>query len=86
MGRIGATELLLILGIALLLFGGTKLAEMGKGLGEGLRNFKKGLSQDDEPKPNAPPPVQASGPGAPPVEPKAGAPDANKGHTPPTTG
>ena len=54
MGRIGGTEILLILLIALLIFGPGKLAGMGKGLGEGLKNFKKGLSQDDtddEPKP-----------------------------------
>src|SRR6185369_4976235 len=51
MGRIGVTELLLILGIALLLFGPSKLADMGKGLSEGLKNFKKGLSSDDDAKP-----------------------------------
>jgi sec-independent protein translocase protein TatA len=46
MGRIGGTEILLILLIALLIFGPSKLADMGKGLGEGLKNFKKGISQD----------------------------------------
>ena len=55
MGRIGGGELLLILIIALLIFGPSKLADMGKGLGQGLKNFKKGLSQeeleDDEAKP-----------------------------------
>lgn len=53
MGRIGGGELLLILLIALLIFGPSKLADMGKGLGEGLKNFKKGMSHDgpdDEPK------------------------------------
>lgn len=38
---IGSTELLLISGIALLLFGGKKLPEMMRGLGEGVREFKK---------------------------------------------
>jgi sec-independent protein translocase protein TatA len=47
MGRIGGGELLLILVIALLIFGPSKLADMGKGLGQGLKNFKKGLSHDD---------------------------------------
>jgi sec-independent protein translocase protein TatA len=53
MGRIGAGELLLILFIALLIFGPGKLADMGKGLGEGLKNFKKGLSTEDEAKKQA---------------------------------
>lgn len=38
---IGTTELLLIGGIALLLFGGKKLPEMMRGLGQGVREFKK---------------------------------------------
>ena len=39
---IGTTELLLIGGMALLLFGGKKLPEMMRGLGQGVREFKKG--------------------------------------------
>lgn len=42
---IGTTELLLISGIALLLFGGKKLPEMMKGLGQGVQSFKKGMSE-----------------------------------------
>jgi sec-independent protein translocase protein TatA len=68
MGRIGGGELLLILLIALLIFGPSKLADMGKGLGQGLKNFKKGISGDDpdvEPKPGEPaPPVAAEPPKA----------------------
>jgi sec-independent protein translocase protein TatA len=44
------THLLLVLGIALLVFGPRKLPELGKGLGEGLRGFKqaiKGESAED---------------------------------------
>lgn len=84
MGRIGATELLLILAIALLLFGPSKLADMGKGLGEGLKNFKKGLNPDDEdkkpPPPPAPspPPAQKTEPQPKPPEPPP-SPEANKG-------
>lgn len=37
-------HLLVVLGIALLMFGPTKLPELGKGLGEGIRGFKKALS------------------------------------------
>jgi sec-independent protein translocase protein TatA len=44
----GPTQILIIALIILLLFGATRLSEIGKGLGEGIRNFKKGL-QDDEP-------------------------------------
>lgn len=42
---IGTTELLLISGLALLLFGGKKLPEMMKGLGQGVQSFKKGMNE-----------------------------------------
>lgn len=45
---IGSTELLLIGGLALLLFGGKKLPEMMKGLGQGVREFKKGMKEVKE--------------------------------------
>ena len=44
---IGTTELLLISGIALLLFGGKKLPEMMRGLGQGVKEFKKGVNEVD---------------------------------------
>ena len=44
-GKIGLPELLLILGVALLIFGPKKLGELGKGLGEGIRNFKSSMSE-----------------------------------------
>lgn len=43
---LGTTELLLIGGIALLLFGGKKLPEMMRGLGQGVREFKKGVNEE----------------------------------------
>ncbi len=46
--RPGLTEILIILGIVLLLFGAGRLADIGKGLGEGIRNFKKGLKEDED--------------------------------------
>ena len=49
-GKLGVPELLVLLVIALLIFGPSKLSELGKGLGEGLKNFKKGLSPEDEAK------------------------------------
>ena len=42
---IGTTELLVIAGIALLLFGGKKLPEMMKGLGKGVNSFKQGMKE-----------------------------------------
>ncbi|MGB7296639.1 MAG: twin-arginine translocase TatA/TatE family subunit [Candidatus Aminicenantales bacterium] len=42
-GPIGPTELLLILLIIVIIFGARRLPELGKGLGEGIRNFKKGF-------------------------------------------
>ena len=43
MRSIGLPELLIVLGIAVLLFGGRKIPEVAKGLGEGIRNFKSAL-------------------------------------------
>jgi len=44
----GASELMIILVIILLLFGASKLPELGRSLGSGLSNFKKGLKDGDE--------------------------------------
>lgn len=46
---IGTTEMLLIAGVALLLFGGTKLPEMMRGLGQGIKEFKKAANDVSEP-------------------------------------
>lgn len=46
---IGTTELMLIAGIALLLFGGKKLPEMMRGMGRGISEFKKGAREVTEP-------------------------------------
>lgn len=45
---LGATELLIILGIVLVLFGARRLPELGSGVGKAIRNFKSGLSGKDE--------------------------------------
>ena len=48
--KIGAPELLIIALVIVLLFGGRKLPEIAKGLGEGIRNFKKSVKNESEAK------------------------------------
>jgi sec-independent protein translocase protein TatA len=50
LGVVGPTEIILILAIVLLLFGGKKLPELMRGIGQGAREFKKGLSGNEEEK------------------------------------
>lgn len=42
-GKLGVPEILLLLAVALLIFGPSKLADLGKGLGEGIKNFKSAV-------------------------------------------
>lgn len=56
--RLGIWEILLIIVLALILFGGKKLSGVGKSLGKGIREFKEEIQADDEkdagsPKPEA---------------------------------
>lgn len=44
--RLGTTELLLLLALAILLFGGTKLAGLGKAMGRSIREFKEEIHAD----------------------------------------
>ncbi len=50
-GKIGLPELLIILAVALLIFGPSKLADLGKGVGEGIRNFKSAMKDGSEHEP-----------------------------------
>jgi sec-independent protein translocase protein TatA len=46
---LGMQELLLILVILVLIFGTSRIPELGRGLGEGIKNFKKSIKGDEEP-------------------------------------
>jgi sec-independent protein translocase protein TatA len=50
MGEFSPWHWLLVIAIALLLFGPSKLASLGKGLGEGIRNFKSAMREGEEKK------------------------------------
>jgi sec-independent protein translocase protein TatA len=51
-GTVGPQELLLILLIVVIIFGAKKLPELGKSLGDGIRNFKKSMSGKDDDSPS----------------------------------
>jgi sec-independent protein translocase protein TatA len=48
MGNLGFGEIMLIVGVAVLLFGAGRIADIGKGLGQGIKNFKQGLKEAGE--------------------------------------
>lgn len=52
MGNIGFGEILILVLILILLFGGKKIPELAKGLGKGIRSFKKALKGEEEEKSN----------------------------------
>ncbi|MEW6128213.1 MAG: twin-arginine translocase TatA/TatE family subunit [Acidobacteriota bacterium] len=52
MGPLGLPELLIIVLIIVILFGARRIPELAKGLGEGIRNFKAGMREDEKPKLN----------------------------------
>lgn len=49
MGKLGTTEIIVILVIVLLLFGGKKIPELMKGLGSGVKEFKNAAKGEDQP-------------------------------------
>lgn len=48
MRSLGPMELLIILAVALLLFGGKKIPEVAKGIGEGIKNFKNAIKEEQK--------------------------------------
>ena len=48
-GSLGLTELRILLAIVILIFGVNKLPKLGKGLGEGIRNFKDSIRSESRP-------------------------------------
>ena len=48
MGKLGPTEIILILAIVLLLFGGKKIPELMRGIGKGVKSFKDGIKEEDQ--------------------------------------
>ena len=54
-GSLGLPELLVIFLIVIVIFGAGKLPQLGKGLGDGIRNFKNSLKGDEPRKDNTPP-------------------------------
>jgi sec-independent protein translocase protein TatA len=67
MGEFSPIHWLIVLAVILLLFGGRKIPELAKGLGEGIRNFKDGMAGNSHTPP--PPPVAQPPVAAPPVTP-----------------
>jgi sec-independent protein translocase protein TatA len=49
MPNLGFSELIVVFLIVVVLFGASRLPQIGKGLGEGIKNFKKGLKGDETP-------------------------------------
>jgi sec-independent protein translocase protein TatA len=56
MGNLGATEILLILVVVVLLFGGRKIPELMKGIGQGMKEFKKASRLEDDQEKTSPEP------------------------------
>lgn len=81
MGNLGVWELIIIVVLVLVIFGGRKLPELGRGLGKGLANFRQAVREPDQPAASQPPEAQSADQSAP-VEPAADQPK-DKADSPP---
>jgi sec-independent protein translocase protein TatA len=54
LGPLSAPELLIILAIVVVLFGATRIGDIGKGIGRGIREFRQEIKDGDEPKSDEP--------------------------------
>src|SRR5688572_15292447 len=59
---LGAPELLIVLAVLILIFGASRLADLGGSLGKSIREFKKNVNDDDEAEAPAPTPMASSAP------------------------
>ena len=60
-GVVGPWQIVLIIAVALLMFGGKKIPELMSGIGKGMKDFKKAIKEDDEPSSEAPKEVPKAG-------------------------
>lgn len=71
MPNVGPMEILLVLIVALIVFGPKKLPELGNSLGKGIREFKGSISGAEEEKPRVAPAAPSAAPAAPAEKPRA---------------
>jgi sec-independent protein translocase protein TatA len=71
-GNIGGWEIIAIVAVLLLLFGGKKIPELARGLGRGIGEFREGMKEHNPPKPpHTPPSGEAKDPPQEPPKPQA---------------
>lgn len=58
-GGLGMTEILIIGGVAVILFGANKLPELGRGLAKGIKEFREGIREGNTPAPQKPKPTKS---------------------------
>lgn len=69
-GNIGGWEIIAIVAVLLLLFGGKKIPELARGLGRGIGEFRQGMKEKGAP-PSEMPPTESSAPPKEPPKPQA---------------
>ena len=61
LGRIGFQEILIIFFILILLFGARKIPELARGMGQGIKEFRKGIKEGEDALNEEPPPTSQAG-------------------------